>query len=353
MRFALTAEQRAFGTAVHDLLADSDVPAAAQAWAAGDHAPGLAIWRQLAKTGVTALAVPQSCGGLGAHPVDLAVACEELGHHPLPGPIAESIAAVPALLAALADHPPSRREETARGGAAGLDVRDWLGALASGELIATIAVPPGLPYALDADIAGLVLLAEAGRAWRAVPGARLESADLARRPFVVAPGQPLAAAPAAPRAISRATDYGTLASAALLLGAGRGLLELAAAHAKTREQFGRPIGAFQAVKHALADVLIGLEFARPLLYAAAIALGGNASTTARDVSAARVACADAARRAARAALQVHGAIGYTLECDVSLWLAKVRSLSAAWGSQAEHRAIVLAALASERTGAWS
>jgi alkylation response protein AidB-like acyl-CoA dehydrogenase len=357
MRFALTAEQRAFGAAVHDLLADSDAPAAARAWAAGDHAPGLAIWRQLAKTGVTALAVPQSCGGLGAHPVDLAVACEELGHHPLPGPIAESIAAVPALLAALAEHLPSGREETARGEAAGQDLRDWLGALASGELIATIALPPGLPYALDADIAGLVLLADAGTVRRAVPGTRLESADLARRPFVVSPGQPLAAAPAATpaaaQAISRATDYGTLASAALLLGAGRGLLEAAAAYAKTREQFGRPIGAFQAVKHALADVLIGLEFARPLLFAAAIALGGNAATTARDLSAARVACADAARRAARAALQVHGAIGYTLECDVSLWLAKVRSLSATWGSQAEHRAVVLAALASDRTGAWS
>ncbi len=75
----------------------------------------------------------------------------------------------------------------------------------------------------------------------------------------------------------RAALYqGTLASAALLLGAGRGLLEASAAHAKTREQFGRPVGAFQAVKHQLANVLIGLEFARPLAYAAAIALGNDA-----------------------------------------------------------------------------
>ena len=140
---------------------------------------------------------------------------------------------------------------------------------------------------------------------------------------------------------------GTLASAAQMLGAGRALLEASVRHATQRAQFGRPIGAFQAVKHQLADVAIGLEFAQPLLDAAAVtvAMGGGASGTARrDVSAAKVACADAAYRAARTALQVHGAIGYTEEHDLSLWLAKVRALVPAWGSQAEHRAVVLAAL---------
>ncbi len=344
MRFALTAEQRQFGDAVHDLLARADVPAAARAWAAGDHAPALAIWRALAATGVPALAVPGSCGGLGAHPVDLVVACEELGHHPLPGPVAESVAAVPALLATL------------RGNDA---ARDWLAALAGGELIATLAIPPLLPCALDADAAGLVLLAsDAGPGtlaiWQAQPRAGHRSADRARRLFDVYPVRAVEAEPGGgvAAATTAATRYGTLASAAVLLGAGRGLLDAAVTHAKTREQFGKPIGAFQAVKHALADVLIGLEFARPILYAAAVSLGANAPTTTRDISAARVACADAARQAARTALQVHGAIGYTLECDISLWLAKVRALSATWGSQSEHRTTVLAALTEERTGPW-
>ena len=89
---------------------------------------------------------------------------------------------------------------------------------------------------------------------------------------------------------------------------------------------------------------IGLEFARPLLDAAALALEAGSGTVARDVSAAKVACADAAYRAARAALQVHGAIGYTAEHDLSLWLGKVRALVPAWGSQAEHRARVVAGL---------
>jgi alkylation response protein AidB-like acyl-CoA dehydrogenase len=339
MRFALSDEQRQFGAAVHDLLADIGVPAAARAWAAGDHGPGLSIWKELAKTGVTALAVPESCRGAGAGPVDLVVACEELGHHPLPGSIAESVAAVPALLAAL---PGSEQ------------IKEWLAGLACGELIATLAMPPKLPYALDADIAGLILMTDGGTLWQGTPRARLESVDPARRLFEVWPARALSTETGAILAasISSATDNGTLANAALLLGAGRGLLESATLHAKTREQFGKPIGAFQAVKHALADVLIGLEFARPLLYGAAVALGGGAATTARDISAARVACAEAARRAARVALQVHGAIGYTQECDISLWLAKVPALSATWGSQAEHRAVVLAALADARTGAW-
>jgi alkylation response protein AidB-like acyl-CoA dehydrogenase len=349
MRFTLSGEQRQFGAAIHELLAESDVPAAARAWADGDHQPGLAIWRALAGTGVTSLAVPEPAGGLGATPVDLVVACEELGHHPVPGPIAESVAAIPALLADLVQGEVPR-------GSAGPDREvgkwnDWLRELATGELIGTLAVPPTLPCALDADVAGLVLRAADGQLWLADAGTPVRSIDPARRLFRVWPARELLDDAAA--AIATTIQHGTLASAALLLGAGRGLLEASAAHAKTREQFGRPIGAFQAVKHDLANVLIGLEFARPLLYAAAIALGSRAPTAARDLSAARVACADAARLAARTALQVHGAIGYTRECDISLWLAKVRALSSTWGSQATHRAVVLAALTEPRTGPWS
>jgi alkylation response protein AidB-like acyl-CoA dehydrogenase len=107
-------------------------------------------------------------------------------------------------------------------------------------------------------------------------------------------------------------------------------------------QFGQPIGSFQAVKHMLADAAVGLELARPLLFGAAIALGTPGA--ARDVSAAKVACTDAAYRAGRAALQVHGAIGYTAEYDLALWLTKVRALTSAWGTQAFHRARVLEAI---------
>jgi len=255
--------------------------------------------------------------------------------------VAESLAAVPALLGALDDA--DRRGEwlAAPGGA---DLRaDWLAGLAAGDLIATLAVPPRLPFAADADAAGLVLRADGGVVCLARPGTRHRSVDPARSLSAVT-GHGLVARGAG-AAVARALDMGTLACSAQLLGAGRALLEASVRHVSVRTQFGRPVGAFQAVKHKLADVAIGLEFARPLLDAAAAALGDGSATSGRDVSAAKVACADAASLAARAALQVHGAIGYTAEHDLSLWLTKVRALVAAWGSQAEHRERVMAALA--------
>lgn len=312
-----------FAGVLHELLDDADVPAVARRWAEGDLTPGLALWRRLARLGVTGLLVPEKHGGLGASPVDLVAACEELGHHAVPGPAAETLAAVPVLLAGLE-----------RGS-------EWLGGLAAGELIATVAMPPWVPLAADTEAAGLVLVAADGVVRMGRAGTRRRSVDPGRSVAEVEEGEVLGAAS------GLALEFGALACAAQLLGAGRALLEASVRHVRVRTQFGRPVGAFQAVKHKLADVAIGLEFARPLLDAAAVSLGdGDADTVARDVSAAKVACADAAYRAARAALQVHGAIGYTEEHDVSLWLLKIRALIPAWGTPAEHRARVLEACTS-------
>jgi alkylation response protein AidB-like acyl-CoA dehydrogenase len=354
-----TAEQEQFGASLHDALAAADVPGAARRWAAGDHAPGQALWRKLAGLGVTALAVPQRWGGLGASLLDVAVACEELGHHALPGPVPESVAAVPVLLATLAEQCGADESPAAQSLAARSLAAQWLPGLAAGEQIATLARPPRLPYAVDADAAGLVLLADGDVLRLATAVARHPSVDPARWLWQTCAGQVLARGPAAAAAAARALEAGTLACAAQLLGAGRALLEASVRQATQRSQFGQPIGSFQAVKHYLADVAIGLEFARPLLDAAAAALDDQAEAdpapgaagpgrsvhSAGDVSAAKIACTDAAYRAARVALQVHGAIGYTQEHDLHLWLTKVRALAGAWGSQAEHRARVMAALA--------
>jgi alkylation response protein AidB-like acyl-CoA dehydrogenase len=107
---------------------------------------------------------------------------------------------------------------------------------------------------------------------------------------------------------------------------------------EARRQYGREIGQYQAIKHLLADVVTRLELARPLLHAAAVTLNP------RDVSAAKVASADAAYLAARTGLQVHGAIGYTAEHPLGLRLTKVRALVSAWGTPALHRSRVLAAV---------
>jgi hypothetical protein len=342
----LTDARNEFAVTLHHLLAAAGGPAAARSWGDGDLDPGRALWGRLADLGVTALAVPEKWGGLGASPADLVVACEELGHHAVPGPVAESLAAVPTLLAALdqsdwlaspdGDDAPAAGDTADRCG-------EWLTGLATGELIATLAMPPRLPFAADAEVAGLVLLAAPDMVWAGSAGARHRSVDPARSLSAVTGHEVVARSAGA--AVARAFDLGALACSAQLLGAGRALLELSVHHASVRTQFGQPVGAFQAVKHKLADVAIGLEFARPLLDAAAAAIGDGSATAHRDVSAAKVACADAAHRAARAALQVHGAVGYTAEHDLSLWLTLVRALVPAWGSQAEHRERVMAALA--------
>jgi alkylation response protein AidB-like acyl-CoA dehydrogenase len=109
-------------------------------------------------------------------------------------------------------------------------------------------------------------------------------------------------------------------------------------YVKQRKQYGRTIGSYQAIKHTLADVRIALDFARPLVHGAALAVSTGASTASRDVSAAKVAAADAAYLASRVALQVHGAIGYTAEFDLGLWINRVRALVGAWGGAGFHRA---------------
>jgi alkylation response protein AidB-like acyl-CoA dehydrogenase len=319
MKFDLDAQQRDFAASIDAALAAADVPHAVRAWADGDTAPGRKVWAQLADLGVTALTVPERFDGLDAHPVDLVVAMERLGRWCVPGPVAESIAVAPVLLA----------EEDER-----------CAALASGELIATVVLWPQVPRALDADAAGLVLAAEEnGWVSEAHVGDRHESVDPSRHLF-----DAQAVCEAWQADVARAYEFGALATAAQLVGAGQVLLDAAVEYAKQRTQFGRVIGSYQAIKHKLADVHIALELARPLVYGAALSLADRSLDTARDVSAAKAAASDAALLAARSALQTHGAIGFTAEHDLSLWLLRVQALRSAWGDPAAHRRRVLEAL---------
>jgi len=318
MRFDLDAQQRDFAASIDAALAAADVPGAVRAWAGGDTAPGRKVWAQLTDLGITALAAPERFDGLDAHPVDLVVAMERLGRWCVPGPVAESIAVAPVLLAD----------------------DDRCAALAGGELIATVAVLPHVPRATDADTAGLTLLADlGGKVSEAHVGERRESIDPSRRLFEVTAGESAWQAD-----VARAYEFGALSTAAQLVGAGQALLDAAVEYAKQRAQFGRTIGSYQAIKHKLADVHIALELGRPLVYGAALSLADRSPDTARDVSAAKAAASDAALLAARSALQTHGAIGFTAEHDLSLWLLRVQALRSAWGDPAAHRRRVLEAL---------
>jgi len=143
-------------------------------------------------------------------------------------------------------------------------------------------------------------------------------------------------------------ELATLATAAYLLGAGERVLADTVAYAKQRRQFGREIGSYQAIKHHLADVRIALDFARPLVLGAALVSTGSTSERERSVSAAKVAASEAAYLASRTGLQVHGAIGYTRELELSTWIRTIRELQSAHGTAAFHRQRILDSLLAER-----
>ena len=212
-------------------------------------------------------------------------------------------------------------------------------ALAAGELIATVAIAPQMPRAVDAEFAGLVLVADSDQVYDGVAGDSRDSLDPSRKLFDVSTSGTGWAAD-----VQRAREYGALATAAQLIGAGQAMLDASVAYAKQRSQFGRLIGSYQAIKHKLADVHIALELARPLVYGAALSLGADSADTARDVSAAKVAAAEAGLLAARSALQTHGAIGFTQEHDLGLLLLRAQALRSAWGDPTAHRRRVLEAL---------
>jgi alkylation response protein AidB-like acyl-CoA dehydrogenase len=316
MRFELTSDHQDFARSLDALVAASDPIGAARTWADGDHAAGLKLWERIAEQGVNALLVPEENDGMGASPVELVIAFEVLGRHAVPGPWVESAAYLATELTGEAQS-----------------------AVAAGA-VASVAVPPHVPHALDADVAEQVYLVGADGVHEAEVGELLVSVDRSRRLFGLTPGAPVETAGRA----GAAFDLAVLAAAAQLLGAGERVLADSVTYVKQRRQFGREIGSYQAIKHKLADVRIALDFARPLVWGAAL------DPTPQSVSATKVACAEAAYLASRAGLQVHGAIGYTQEFDLSVWITRIRALVTAWGTPGFHRDRILRELLAEAPG---
>ncbi|WP_436794460.1 acyl-CoA dehydrogenase family protein [Actinospongicola halichondriae] len=137
---------------------------------------------------------------------------------------------------------------------------------------------------------------------------------------------------------------GALGTAGVLVGLGQHLVDATVAYVSERHQFGQPVGGFQAVKHHLANAAKDVAFARPMVHRAAHGLDTDDPGAARDVSTAKALASDAATLAAEVALQCHGAIGYTVEYDLHLWLKRVWALSRAWGDASHHRALVAESL---------
>ena len=246
-----------------------------------------------------------------------------------PGPLLETTAVAAPLLADVAPAAIADR---------------WLPAVAAGAAVLTVQFA-GQPFVPDAHVADL-LVAQRDDRPAAVAAERLRltretSVDGSRRLFTaewdVADEELLVDGEAGWAAANRAFDRGALAASALLLGLAEHLLATTVEYVVARRQFGVPIGSFQAVKHHLADAELKLSFARPVVANAAYSLANDLPTAARDVSMAKCMASDAAAVVAAKALQCHGAIAYTVEYDVHMWLKRVWAVAASWGDADWHR----------------
>ncbi len=354
MRFAFTEDQLAFRDAVTDLLAKECPPEVVRAaWPDGTDAHGARkgegaradaarlakVWSDLAEMGVLGIGVSEAAGGLGMAEVDWVLLAEETGYAALPHPFVETACVVAPLL-----------DDTD-------DPHGVLAELLDGTRQAGVLTPRSNLVPWGDAVTYLVELQQVDGAWRALRvdgGVAVGDTDDHRRTLADAldAGRHLVALGAwkadgalgdAPTA-ERAFDRGALGTAAQLVGLGRRMLDLTVAYAGERTQFGVPIGSQQAVKHHLADAAMALRFAAPAVYAAAWELSTGAPTASRAVSTAKALASDAARRTARNALQCHGAIGYTVEYDLHLYLKRAEALSRAWGDPAWHRRRVATAL---------
>ena len=272
-----------------------------------------AIWDQIAEMGLIGVMAPESAGGLGLDETAFVLIAEECGRAALPEPLVDVAGiAVPALVAA------------------GQDVS----AIIAGERMAlpVSARNVGTHHAPDTD---LLLFAREGALYAAKwseavlgwqtsvdPNRALFSVDLD-----LGDNHRIGDAPLGADMEAR----GTLFTAAQLLGLTDAMIQMATAYAKDREQFGQPIGKFQAIKHHLATALVKLEFARPVVYRAAAAF----NTTRRDLhlAHAKIAAGEAALNAAETAIQVHGGMGYTFEVDLHYFMKRAWALAGQWGDQ--------------------
>jgi alkylation response protein AidB-like acyl-CoA dehydrogenase len=350
MHFAFTDQQTEFRDAVRQVLAKECTTDHLRAAFDGPSAR-TPRWATLAALGVVGLTVPESHGGLGLGPVDLVLLLEEAGRAGLPEPLLDTTALAAPLLADLVGE-----DQVANAAAAG-----WLRSIAVGDTAAAVGPPESRGALLaGADGADLFVLSTGGGTGgpevhvvdsEAVTVAPVPSLDPTRRLGVVdwdpTPESQVASGSVAESIIQRTADRAAGAAGAELLGLSDRIITLAAEYARERHQFGKPIGSFQAVKHLLAGAVVKLEFARPVVYAAAWSLEQGATTASRAASTAKAYASDAATEAARVSLQVHGAIGYTWECDLHLFLKRAWALSEAWGSAADHRSRVLASLTSQ------
>jgi alkylation response protein AidB-like acyl-CoA dehydrogenase len=350
MEFGLSEEQKLLLETVRGFAANECAPARVRELFEAGRGSDAALWRGLAELGVLGLAVPEEHGGAGLAILELALAAEALGAAALPGPFLGHALAALALV---------------RGGSAEQRAR-WLPALASGETVGTVALAESsgawepeawtprasdgrlcgekayVPCAEQADLfvvgtsgGGLALVESGARGVRVEPALSVDrTRPLATVRFEEAP---CAILPRGAAAAPRVRDAGLVLLAADAFGAAERLLATTVAYSRSREQFGRPIAHFQAVKHQLADLASEIEPMRALVWYAAHAQDFVPGDADRSAAIAKAHVTDRALDAARACVELHGGIGFTWDCDVQIWLKRCMFDRAFLGAPEVHR----------------
>jgi alkylation response protein AidB-like acyl-CoA dehydrogenase len=351
MQFGLTEEQELLQETVRGFVAGECPPTRLrEIFDAGTgHDP--ALWKGLAEMGITGLVVPEAYGGAGLEVVELALVAEVLGDGALPGPFLGHSLACAAI---------------AFGGSEAQRAR-WLPGLASGERIGTVAFAEdddrwgpedwtlaasdgGLGgtkgHVLHAEIADLLVVGTANGGLsvveRGAAGLKVEPAAgldrtraLANVAFDATPAEALESGAAVS---GRVRDVGLVILAADAFGAAWRLTRMSVDYAKERRQFGQPIANFQAVKHQLADMATAVEPTRGLFWYAAHALDAIPDDAPRAAAIAKAHITDRAAEIARAAVELHGGLGFTWECDVQMWFKRILFDRAFLGTPGQHRA---------------
>jgi alkylation response protein AidB-like acyl-CoA dehydrogenase len=343
MDFTFTDDQVAFRDSMSRFLMNEAAPEMLrEIWETDDgRSPDLRA--RIAEQGLLGLSVPEAEGGMGMGDVDWALMTQELGYYAIPDSLADTAYLASGMLAGLPSDNPVRAL--------------WMPRIADGTCRIAVGHPVN-PWVADAEMADLLLLPNPvadGMELHAVPRAAVSvsacpSIDASRRLALVdwtpAPHTCVAKAAAGQSLWDEALDRGTLNVSGQLIGLAQRMLDLSVDYAAQRKQFGKPIGAFQAIKHHLADVVTKIEFAKPVLYRAVYALAHGEPHRGLLASHAKLVAADAAWTAARKGIQVHGAMGYTWEVDLQMFMKRAWVLDAAWGDRGYHKARLAAALLS-------
>jgi 3-oxochol-4-en-24-oyl-CoA dehydrogenase len=326
-----------------------------------------ALWDVLCnQVGVAAIALPDHLGGAGYGASALGVVAHELGRVLAPVPFVSSTVLATGLLLDLTERDPDAEKRLAgliegrRTAAAALTgdggfwrrsavtlsaagsgeswrvdgtVRHVLGGTAADDLVVVAATGDGEPavFLLDPETEGVVVQAE-----RVLDGTR----PMATITLTAASAVRLSGDGPVDEIVSLNVDTALAVLSAEQVGACERVLEIATAYARTREQFGRPIGSFQAIKHKCADMLVDLEWARSASQAALQAFDTDDATAAGEVdwraSMAKAVCSESLRNAVHANVQIHGGIGFTWEDSAHLYLRRARTDEVLFGSPAQH-----------------